>query len=58
VITGEQHARQRRLVTPIFGVPHLRQLVPVFYQAAEKVCLHFVYRYSSVFNRRFFSSPT
>ncbi|KAF5313131.1 hypothetical protein D9619_003761 [Psilocybe cf. subviscida] len=35
--TGEQHARQRRLVTPIFGVPHLRQLVPVFYRAAERL---------------------
>ncbi|KAF9527856.1 cytochrome P450 [Crepidotus variabilis] len=34
--TGEQHKRQRRAVIPIFGVPQLRRIMPVFYEIAEK----------------------
>ncbi|KAF9482949.1 cytochrome P450 [Pholiota conissans] len=35
--TGAQHARQRRVVNPIFAVPHLRRLSPVFYEIADKL---------------------
>ncbi|KAF8959860.1 cytochrome P450 [Flammula alnicola] len=35
--TGEQHARQRRVVKPILAVPHLRRLTPIFYQIADKL---------------------
>ncbi|KAH9487411.1 Cytochrome P450 monooxygenase 91 [Psilocybe cubensis] len=35
--TGEQHKRQRRVVNPIFAVPHLKKLTPVFYDIAEKL---------------------
>ncbi|CAA7269679.1 unnamed protein product [Cyclocybe aegerita] len=35
--TGEQHRRQRRVVNPIFAVPQLRRISPVFYEIAEKL---------------------
>ncbi|KAF4623118.1 hypothetical protein D9613_001355 [Agrocybe pediades] len=35
--TGEQHKRQRRVVNPIFAVPHLKKLTPVFYEIADKL---------------------
>ncbi|PPQ83855.1 hypothetical protein CVT25_000911 [Psilocybe cyanescens] len=34
---GEQHKRQRRVVNPIFAIPHLKKLTPVFYEIAEKL---------------------
>ncbi|KAJ3517041.1 hypothetical protein NLJ89_g753 [Agrocybe chaxingu] len=35
--TGEQHKRQRRVVNPIFAVPQLRRISPMFYEIAEKL---------------------
>ncbi|KAF9445892.1 cytochrome P450 [Macrolepiota fuliginosa MF-IS2] len=34
---GEQHRRQRKMTAPIFGVAQLRQIVPTFYDIAEKL---------------------
>lgn len=34
---GEQHRRQRKLTAPIFATSQLRQIVPTFYEIAEKV---------------------
>lgn len=34
---GEQHKRQRKVVSPAFSVPQLRKLVPIFYQVAARV---------------------
>ncbi|KAK1219541.1 hypothetical protein PQX77_017729 [Marasmius sp. AFHP31] len=34
--TGDVHKRQRKLVTPVFSVTHLKALTPVFYEIAEK----------------------
>ncbi|KAK7464224.1 hypothetical protein VKT23_006390 [Stygiomarasmius scandens] len=35
--TGDVHKRQRKIVAPVFAVPQLKALVPVFYEIAEKV---------------------
>lgn len=35
--TGEQHKRQRKIVSPIFSTSQLKSLVPVFYTIAEKL---------------------
>ncbi|KAF9042273.1 cytochrome P450 [Panaeolus papilionaceus] len=34
---GEQHKKQRRLVTPIFQVSYLKKLTPLFYDISEKL---------------------
>ncbi|KAJ7669588.1 cytochrome P450 [Mycena rosella] len=36
--TGEIHKRQRKLVAPIFSPSNLRDLVPTFYDVAERLC--------------------
>ncbi|TFY53271.1 hypothetical protein EVG20_g10195 [Dentipellis fragilis] len=35
---GDQHKRQRKLVQPVFAVPHLKKLVPKFYEVAHRLC--------------------
>ncbi|KAG5219708.1 cytochrome P450-dit [Salix suchowensis] len=37
---GEQHKRQRKAVKPVFSVMQLKKLTPIFYELAEKVCIH------------------
>jgi cytochrome P450 len=34
---GDIHRRQRKLVAPIFSPSNLRELVPTFYDVAERV---------------------
>lgn len=38
VVTGEDHKRQRRVMQPAFGIPHVKTLFPVISRHAEKVC--------------------
>jgi cytochrome P450 len=35
--TGQQHKRQRKIVIPVFSVPHLKRLTPIFYSVAERL---------------------
>ncbi|GAA5826477.1 hypothetical protein JCM11251_002387 [Rhodosporidiobolus azoricus] len=34
---GEDHRRQRRIMQPAFGAAHLRELVPIFFERANKL---------------------
>ena len=34
---GPQHKRQRKLLTPVFSVAHLRNMTHIFYRVAHKV---------------------
>ncbi|TFK64221.1 cytochrome P450 [Pluteus cervinus] len=36
-VTGDQHRKQRKIVSPIFALPELRRLTPVFYDIGEKL---------------------
>ncbi|KAF8656004.1 hypothetical protein AX16_002824 [Volvariella volvacea WC 439] len=47
---GEQHKRQRKLVSPIFALNHLKKLMPTFYDIAEKAS-------SPVMEREIISAP-
>ncbi|KAF5371664.1 hypothetical protein D9758_003587 [Tetrapyrgos nigripes] len=40
--TGDVHRRQRKIVGPVFAVPQLKALIPVFYGVAEKASLSHV----------------
>ncbi|EJC99710.1 cytochrome P450 [Fomitiporia mediterranea MF3/22] len=35
---GDEHRRQRKLLNPVFSLQHLRELLPVFYPIAHKLC--------------------
>ncbi|KAL0960499.1 hypothetical protein HGRIS_005537 [Hohenbuehelia grisea] len=35
--TGDQHKRQRKIVKPVFSVPHLRKLTTLIYSIADKL---------------------
>jgi len=35
---GAQHKRQRKVTNPVFSVTHLRELTPIFYEVADKLC--------------------
>ncbi|KAJ7931394.1 cytochrome P450 [Mycena leptocephala] len=35
--SGEQHRKQRKILTPVFSAAHLRQMVPIFFDVAKKV---------------------
>jgi cytochrome P450 len=39
VLTAEcdEHKRQRRILTPAFGVAHLRKIAPIFWQKANEL---------------------
>lgn len=34
---GHQHRKQRKLLTPVFSVGHLRNMTHIFYDVAHKV---------------------
>ncbi|PPQ69083.1 hypothetical protein CVT26_003558 [Gymnopilus dilepis] len=34
---GDKHRRQRKMLTPVFSIAHLRNMVPIFYEVARKV---------------------
>ncbi|KAI0764612.1 cytochrome P450 [Trametes elegans] len=36
-VNGDMHRRQRKMLTPLFSPKHLRSLVPVFHQVADKL---------------------
>ncbi|KAH9852154.1 cytochrome P450 [Lenzites betulinus] len=36
-VTGDTHRRHRKMLTPVFGVRHLRPLVPIFYSVVDKL---------------------
>ena len=38
VVSVEDHKRQRRVMQPVFGSPHLRNLFPIFTRHTQKVC--------------------
>ncbi|KIY67079.1 cytochrome P450 [Cylindrobasidium torrendii FP15055 ss-10] len=35
--SGDQHRRQRKLVMPVFSVPHIKALLPAFYDVAGRL---------------------
>ncbi|TFY67960.1 hypothetical protein EVJ58_g1307 [Rhodofomes roseus] len=35
--TGKQHARQRKLLNPVFSVNHMRHMLPLFYDITHKL---------------------
>ncbi|KAL5482415.1 hypothetical protein ACEPAI_9009 [Sanghuangporus weigelae] len=35
---GEEHKRQRKMLNPVFSLKHMRNLLPVFYPIAHKLC--------------------
>ncbi|KNZ74707.1 Cytochrome P450 4F12 [Termitomyces sp. J132] len=36
---GDHHKKQRKIVNPVFSVTQLRQLTPIIYEVADKVCV-------------------
>ncbi|KAG5653381.1 hypothetical protein H0H81_000768 [Sphagnurus paluster] len=34
---GEQHRKQRKMLNPVFSINHLRHMVPIFYEIANKL---------------------
>ena len=34
---GNQHARQRKMLNPVFHIKHMRKLVGIFYNVADRV---------------------
>ncbi|KAJ3560672.1 hypothetical protein NP233_g10686 [Leucocoprinus birnbaumii] len=36
-VHGDQHRKQRKLMNPVFSAKHLRDLVPLFYEVAERL---------------------
>ncbi|RXW17125.1 hypothetical protein EST38_g8730 [Candolleomyces aberdarensis] len=35
--TGERHRKQRKMLNPVFSIAHMREMVPIFYDVAEKL---------------------
>ncbi|TFK92491.1 cytochrome P450 [Polyporus arcularius HHB13444] len=35
--TGEQHRRQRKMLNPTFNINHMREMVPIFFNVADKL---------------------
>ncbi|TEB29745.1 cytochrome P450 [Coprinellus micaceus] len=35
--SGEMHRRQRKMLNPVFSIAHMREMVPIFYDVAEKL---------------------
>ncbi|KAG8908284.1 hypothetical protein FRB99_007817 [Tulasnella sp. 403] len=38
-VEGEDHRRQRRIMNPCFGPAQIRDLMPIFYEKAYRVCI-------------------
>ncbi|KAF8910660.1 cytochrome P450, partial [Gymnopilus junonius] len=36
-VPGDQHRRQRKMLSPLFSNAHVREMVPIFYEVAHKV---------------------
>ncbi|KAF4617774.1 hypothetical protein D9613_006308 [Agrocybe pediades] len=36
-LLGEQHRKQRKMLNPVFSIAHMRGMVPIFYDVAEKL---------------------
>ncbi|TFY60060.1 hypothetical protein EVJ58_g5381 [Rhodofomes roseus] len=36
-ITGRHHAKQRKLLSPVFSVNHMRHMLPLFYEIGRKI---------------------
>ncbi|TFK75131.1 cytochrome P450 [Pluteus cervinus] len=34
---GEQHRKQRKMLNPVFSIAHMRQMIPTFYEVANKL---------------------
>ncbi|KAF9564195.1 cytochrome P450 [Agrocybe pediades] len=34
---GEQHRKQRKMLTPVFSIAHMREMIPTFYDVAHKL---------------------
>lgn len=34
---GDQHRKQRKMLTPVFSIAHMREMVPIFYDVVHKV---------------------
>lgn len=37
IIAGHQHKKQRKMLTPVFSVKHLREMTPLFYDVIHRV---------------------
>ncbi|KAJ2926779.1 hypothetical protein H1R20_g10302, partial [Candolleomyces eurysporus] len=35
--TGDRHRKQRKMLNPVFSIAHMREMVPIFYDVAEKL---------------------
>ncbi|KAJ3515520.1 hypothetical protein NMY22_g14433 [Coprinellus aureogranulatus] len=35
--SGAMHRRQRKMLNPVFSIAHMREMIPIFYDAAEKL---------------------
>ncbi|KAJ3548683.1 hypothetical protein NMY22_g1169 [Coprinellus aureogranulatus] len=35
--SGAMHRRQRKMLNPVFSISHMREMIPIFYDVAEKV---------------------
>jgi len=34
---GENHRKQRKMLNPLFSIPHMRQMIPIFYEVTHKL---------------------
>ncbi|EKM75570.1 hypothetical protein AGABI1DRAFT_132109 [Agaricus bisporus var. burnettii JB137-S8] len=37
-VSGEQHRKQRKLMTAVFSTKHVREMIPLFYEVTDRLC--------------------